>query len=339
MVSMRDIANACCVSVATVSKALNDHSDIGEDTKARIREMAKQMGYLPNAMARALKTNRTYNIGVMFEDAEGSGLTYDYFSYMLDHFKRAVEEKGYDITFLNNRGNTRMSYLEHCRYRNFDGVFIPCTDFYDPQVLELVRSDIPVVTIDHVFDNCICVISDNLDGMKQLVEYAYNQGHRRIAYIHGVDCSVTRARVSSFYNTCARLGIEVPEEYVKEAPYRGIQGSMERTKKMLELRNPPTCIIYPDDLTSYGGMQAIKEMGLRVPEDVSIIGYDGTKIGQMTDPKLTTLHQDTKAMGEKAAEMLIDLIEHPKSTLIRNYTVPGSLIPGETVKKITKTFE
>ncbi|MCQ2540176.1 MAG: LacI family transcriptional regulator [Acetatifactor sp.] len=332
MVSMRDIANACGVSVATVSKALNDHSDIGEETKARIREKAKEMGYLPNAMARALKTNRTFNIGVMFEDAEGSGLTYDYFSYMLDHFKRTVESKGYDITFLNNKSNSRMSYLEHCRYRNFDGVFIPCTDFYDPQVLELVRSDIPVVTIDHVFDNCICVISDNLEGMKELVEYAYACGHRKIAYIHGPDCSVTRARVSSFYNTCAILGMEVPEEYVKEAPYRGIEGSKECTAELLKLNTPPTCIIYPDDRACFGGMSAIKEMGLKVPDDISVIGYDGAMIGQVTDPKLTTLHQDTKTMGEIAGEMLVELIEHPKTTLIRNHIVPGTLIKGESVK-------
>ena len=338
MVSMKDIAQACGVSVATVSKALNDHSDIGEETKARIRETAKQMGYLPNAMARALKTNRTYNIGVMFEDAEGSGLTYDYFSYMLSHFKRQVEYKGYDITFLNSRSNGRMSCLEHCRYRNFDGIFIPCTDFYDPQVLELVRSNIPVVTIDHVFDNCICVISDNVDGMRQLVEYAYECGHRRIAYIHGLDCSVTRARVSSFYYTCQKLGITVPGEYVVETPYRDVQKAMERTKEMLSRKNPPTCIIYPDDLTCYAGISAIREMGMKVPEDVSVMGYDGTMIGQMTEPKLTTLFQDTVALGEKAAEALVELIEHPKTTLIQNYVIPGQLLPGGSVKKITKTI-
>ena len=101
MASMKDIAAACGVSVATVSKALNDHSDIGEETKVRIRDVARSMGYSPNAMARALKTNRTYNIGVLFMDEAQSGLTHDYFSHVLDNFKRTVEEKGYDITFLN----------------------------------------------------------------------------------------------------------------------------------------------------------------------------------------------------------------------------------------------
>ena len=104
MVSMKDISVACGVSVATVSKALNGHGDIGEETKLHIQKVAKEMGYFPNSMARALKTNRTHNIGVLFVDESRSGLTHDYFSHVLDHFKRTVEDKGYDITFIN-KGN------------------------------------------------------------------------------------------------------------------------------------------------------------------------------------------------------------------------------------------
>ena len=336
MVSMKDISVACGVSVATVSKALNNHSDIGEATKERVQKMAKEMGYFPNSMARALKTKRTYNIGVLFEDDEGSGLTYDYFSYMLDYFKKTVEQKGYDITFLNSKCNNRMSFLEHCQYRNFDGVFIACTDFYDPQVIQLVHSDIPVVTIDHVFDNCISIVSDNVDGMRQLVEYAYECGHRKIAYIHGPDCSVTRSRLSSFYYTCEKLNINVPDEYICEASYRGDIEAKMQTEKLLELAEPPTCILYPDDLTSYGGISAIRERNLSVPEDISIIGYDGTRSCQMGTPPLTTLHQDTKSLGEQAGKMLLSLIEHPKTTIIRNIIVKGNILKGGTVRKINE---
>ena len=336
MVSMKDISVACGVSVATVSKALNNHSDIGEATRERVQKMAKEMGYFPNSMARALKTKRTYNIGVLFEDADGSGLTYDYFSYMLDYFKKTVEQKGYDITFLNSKCNNRMSFLEHCQYRNFDGVFIACTDFYDPQVIELVHSDIPVVTIDHVFDNCISIVSDNVDGMRQLVEYAYECGHRKIAYIHGPDCSVTRSRLSSFYYNCEKLNINVPDEYICEASYRGDIEAKMQTEKLLELAEPPTCILYPDDLTSYGGISAIRERNLSVPEDISIIGYDGTRSCQMGTPPLTTLHQDTKSLGEQAGKMLLSLIEHPKTTIIRNIIVKGSILKGGTVRKINE---
>jgi len=336
MVSMKDIAAACGVSVATVSKALNDHSDIGEETKQHIKEVARDMGYSPNSLARALKTNRTYNFGVLFVDEAQSGLTHDYFSQVLDSFKRTVEEKGYDITFINNKGRNHLSYLEHCRYRGFDGVMIACVDFYDPQVMELVRSNLPLVTIDHVFNSRISVMSDNVGGMQQLLEYVYSQGHRRIAYIHGADSAVTRERLASFYHTAEKLGLEVPDEYIKEAPYRDSWGTGERTKELLKLKVPPTCILYPDDFASLGGLNAIAELGLRVPEDISVAGYDGIRISRHLSPKLTTLKQDTKSIGSKAGEKLISLIEHPKSTLIEQIVIKGGVYAGGTVGQILK---
>lgn len=334
MVSMKDIAAACGVSVATVSKALNDHSDIGEETKQHIKETARTMGYSPNALARALKTNRTYNIGVLFVDEAQSGLTHDYFSQVLDSFKRTVEERGYDITFIN-KGRNHVSYLEHCRYRGFDGVMIACVDFYDPQVVELVRSNIPLVTIDHVFNNRISVISDNVGGMQQLLEYAYSKGHRKIAFIHGADSAVTRERLSSFYHTAEKLGLNIPDEYIKEAPYRDSFGTGERTRELLSLPNPPSCIFYPDDFASLGGLNAIADMGLRVPEDVSVAGYDGIRISRHLSPKLTTLKQDTKSIGMKAGERLVSLMEHPKSTIIEQIVIKGEVYEGETIRSIT----
>ena len=336
MVSMKDISIACGVSVATVSKALNDHSDIGEETKERIRQVAKEMGYFPNASAKALKTNRTNNIGVLFVDEAQSGLTHDYFAYVLDSFKRTAEEQGYDITFINcckSRAN-RMSYLEHARYRGFDGVVIACIDFYDPEVMELVRSDIPVVTIDHLFNNRIAIISDNVKGMKDLLTYIYEQGHRKIAYIHGADSAVTQSRLASFYKTAEELGITIPDEYIKEAAYRSTKESFDRTQELLDLKEPPTCILYPDDFASFGGINAIKERGMKIPEDISVAGYDGIRIGRHLEPQLTTLKQDTEQIGAKAAECLINLIENPKTTLIQQKIVTGEVFEGKTVGKI-----
>ena len=113
MPSLKDLAKECGVSVATVSKALNDQPDIAPATRERIRAAARRMGYLPNAAARALKTNRTYNLGVLFVDEKQSGLTHEYFSAVLDSFKVEAEKRGYDITFINhNISGKSMSYLE-----------------------------------------------------------------------------------------------------------------------------------------------------------------------------------------------------------------------------------
>ena len=185
MSSLKDLARECGVSVATVSKALNGQSDISAATRDRVREAARRMGYVPNMAARAMKTNRTYNLGVLFVDERQSGLAHEYFSAVLDSFKVQVEKLGYDITFVNrNLGGRTMTYLEHCHYRGVDGAVIACVDFNDPQVVELVNSDVPVVTIDHVFNNRMAVLSDNVNGLSALVRYAYANGQHRIACIH-----------------------------------------------------------------------------------------------------------------------------------------------------------
>lgn len=336
MASMKDISRECGVSIATVSKALNNHKDIGEETKEHIRRVAKEMGYFPNSSARALKTNRTYNIGVLFADEALSGLTHDYFANVLDSFKRTVEGRGYDITFLNaskNRKN-RMTYLEHCRYRGYDGVVIACTDFTDPEVIELVRSNIPIVTIDYVFCNKSVIVSDNVSGMRDLVKYVYEQGHRKIAYIHGVDSAVTQSRLSSFYKTAEELGLDIPDEYVKEAAYRDTQGAGERTKELLELGNPPTCILYPDDFSSFGGINVIREKGLRIPEDISIAGYDGISMSRHIEPQLTTLIQNTEKIGAEAGRKLLSQIENPKATIVEQVLIGGTVCTGKTVGRI-----
>lgn len=336
MVSMKDISAVCGVSIATVSKALNNHKDIGEETKEHIRQVAKEMGYSPNAAAKILKTNRAYSLGVLFVDDGQSGLTHDYFAHVLDSFKRTAEERGYDITFINSckTRSQRMSYLEHSRYRRFDGVVIACVDFEDPEVEELVRSNIPVVTIDHLFNNRSTILSDNVKGISDLVHYIFEMGHRKIAYIHGADSAVTQSRLSSFYRTCEELGIDIPTEYVREAPYRNTKGTYTETIKLLDLKNPPTCILYPDDFSCFGGINAIHERGLRIPDDVSVAGYDGIRIARHYRPQLTTIIQDTKRLGQEAAMKLIDLIENPKTTLTEQIVVTGEVFCGESVAKI-----
>ena len=161
MVSMKDIAKQCNVSVASVSKALNGYSDISEETRQLILKTASEMGYLPNSSARALKTRRSYNLGVLFVDEAMSGLTHDYFNHVLESFKRTAESRGYDITFTSgNLSGQHLSYYEHCRYRGVDGVVIACINFFTEEVQRLVQSEIPVVTIDHVFDGRIAVVSN-----------------------------------------------------------------------------------------------------------------------------------------------------------------------------------
>lgn len=333
MVSMKDIARACGVSVATVSKALNGQPDIGEETRTRVCEAAQKMGYMTNSAARALKTNRTYHIGVLFVDERQSGLAHEYFSTMLESFKAEAEAHGYDITFINhNVGGKPTSYLQHCRYRGVDGVVIACVDFTDPRVRELAESDLPLVTVDHVFNNRLAVVSDNVQGMETLVRYAYGKGHRKIAFLHGEKTSVTQNRLVGFFRACEELGLEIPEEYVRESAFHNPDRCAQDTLALMNLPERPTCILFPDDYSYVGGMNALRQMGIRVPEDVSVMGYDGIHLARVIG--LTTYWQDNREIGRIAAERLVSLIEHPKTTLVDRIMVSGRLLEGTTVKEL-----
>ena len=335
MPSLKDLAKECGVSVATVSKALNDQPDISPATRERVRAAAHRMGYLPNAAARSLKTNRTYNLGVLFVDERQSGLTHEYFSAVLDSFKVEAEKHGYDITFINHNISGRsMSYLEHCRYRNVDGVVIACVNFYDPQVVELVNSEVPVVTIDHVFNNRMAILSDNVSGLKALVRQAWACGHRRIAFIHGEKTAVTENRVAGFYQACEELGLKIPEAYVREGIYHDADRCAAETKALLEFPQPPTCIIFPDDFSALGGYNAISEAGLSIPEDISVMGYDGIYLSRVVKPQLVTYRQNTTALGRTAADKLIEFIEHPRVTLPEQIRVSGKLLDGGSVRSL-----
>lgn len=334
MVTIKMIAKVCGFSVATVSKALNGAPDVSDETRQRIRECAAELGYLPNTAARMLKTSRSYNIGVLFEDSANRGLTHAFFSRILNAFKHRCEDLGYDLTFISERmGGREVSYVEHARSRNCDGVIIASVDYRDEGVQDLINSGIPIVTIDYEAWNCGSVCSDNVGGVSQLVRYVYDLGHRKIAFIHGDDTAVTALRVAAFCRTCKELGLALPEEYLVPSLYTNPEMCATATRKLLELPDPPTCIFYPDDIAFIGGRNEAERMGLSIPDSFSAVGFDGVDVVQMMRPQLTTMRQDAETMGIRAAEELVRAIEEGRSYLPGRILIPCQLVEGKTVGK------
>lgn len=336
MATIRDLSLKCGVSVSTVSKALNGYQDISEETRAMVLRYAGEMGYFPNANARALKMKKTCNIGVLYMDSSNQSLRNEYFAHILASFKEKVAKRGYDITFIeHNIGNRKMTYLEHCRQRNFDGICIVCVQqFNEPELVELVDSDIPVVSIDHVFNGSISVLSDNMNGMTELVQYIVDQGHRKIAYIHGTKSSVTHNRLVSFYHVMSRNNIQVEQEFVVEGEYRSVCKTERLVEQLLDGEKVPTCIIAPDDYSALGVLNVAKRRGLRVPEDLSVAGFDGIPFTKVLEPKLTTVRQNVEKIGAEAAKQLINLIESPLTTSLESICLQTQLIKGGTVKRL-----
>ncbi|VEU81107.1 LacI family DNA-binding transcriptional regulator [Haploplasma axanthum] len=335
MIRIKDIAKACGVSVSTVSKALNRSHEISGDTTRKIVEKANKMGYIANSSARSLKTKRSQNLGLIFVDNSDSGLGHEYFSIILNGIKMEAERQGYDLTFISNKiGSSKNSYLNHARYRGCDGVIIVSADFQDPKIMALVNSDMPTVTIDYQFHNKTAIMSDNKKGLEEIVKHVYEMGHRRIAFIHGEDTDVTRQRLASFYKACEELDINVPIEYIRSAEYHIPKYSGIATRELLEMENRPTCIIYPDDYSYMGGLTEIEKHGFKIPEDISVVGYDGIYLSRILRPKLTTYVQDSVQIGLMAANKLIEMIMHPKTYLSEQITINGYLQKGQTVKRI-----
>jgi len=331
-VTIKELSAACGLSISTVSKALNDYPDVSAETRELVRAAAAKLGYRPSAIARGLKIGRTFNLGVLYSDDSASGFTHNYFAPVLESFKNEAERRGYDITFITHRTDrNNMTYLQHCLYRNVDGVCIVNCHFDDPEVAELIAGPLPVVTIDHMFHNRSCVESENRQGMTDLTRYILEKGHTRIAYICGEENAVTNIRRTSFLRTMQEAGLNVPEEYLIHSRYHHPAAAREATQQLIALENRPTCIIMADDYSALGGMEAIRNAGLRIPQDISVAGYDGVAILQMCRPQLTTVQQDTLRIGQAAARKLVHLIEQPHTTFQEIISIPSRLIPGETV--------
>lgn len=335
MVTLKDIARECKVSFSTVSKALKGSSEISAETIKTIQEKAAQMGYHPNLAARTLRTNRTFDIGVVFEDKTGAGLQHQYFAKILSGFQKVAQEKNYDITFTSQSNDKPFDYYNHMKGRNFDGVAILSADFDKPGIQTLVQSEIPTVTLDYFYDNNhTSIMSDNKKGMTELVNFIIENGHKKIAMIHGENTLVTQERINVFRSICKNNGIETPDEYFAEALYHEPITSGEATNVLLNLKDPPTCIIYPDDYSALGGIREINSRHLTVGKDISIVGYDGIMLTSMMFPPLTTYEQDGEEIGIRMAEALISNIESGSDYKSTQIMVNGRLLKGGTVAKI-----
>jgi len=336
MTTLKEIAARCGCSVATVSKALNGMPDIGAETAQKIRDIANEMGYVPNAAARTLKTSRSHTIGIMlFLHGENVWL-HDHFARVAAGIHEELEAAGYDATPVTcTDEHLTGHYLEYCRHRGYDGVVVMSGTFQQEGLQELIDSSIPLVTIDYAFPHHSAILNDHAQGMRDLVLHVYAKGHRRIAYVYGQLGAVANVRLEGFGKACAELGLNIPPEYIRPATYRDLEASAQATRELMALTEPPTCILYPDDYACVGGMNALMDMGLRIPEDISVAGYDGIPLSQLLRPKLTTVLQDGRAQGRSAGSELLRAIRTPGGFMPRHIVLPCTLIEGGSIKDIS----
>lgn len=329
MVTIKMIAQRCGLSTAAVSRALNHLPGVSSENAERIRQIAKEMGYYPNVAARTLKTNRTRSIGVLYRNLFG----HEFFSLVLEGIHQETIRQGYELVFLNNFSG--LPYIDYARQRQCAGVIIVQSLFDHESVMTLVESDLPTVSIEDVYPGISTITSDNIGAMEEIIHYLHDElGHNRIAFIHGERCQVTTERIAGFYRGCRDCGITVPQEYLRPANFRTPYVSGDVTRELLSLPKPPTCIIYPDDISCFGGITEIERQRLRVPEDVSVFGFDGVALSRAVRPQLTTYVQEAVQMGVCAAQELISAIEDSRCYVPRTISIKGKLQQGGTVRSL-----
>ncbi len=335
MITVYDIAKYCGVSPSTVSKVMNNYSSIPLETKNKILKAMKELDYVPNAGARTLSKGKSFNVGVLtYFGTNISPFKHSLFSDILDSFQSEMNKKNYDLLFIskNVRGKDA-SFLKNCLFRRVDGVLL-FGDIKNNELQEVLNSDIPSISFDYLGNNSSSVSSNNAEMTIKLVDYLVSLGHKKIAFVGGdTENDVSNIRFEAYKKALIKNKIKVDDNLIIVSRYYETDNIEKTIKNLLELKDKPTAIMFPDDYTAIAAIKILSKFGLSCPDDISITGFDGINVGQMISPSLTTIKQDVKKIGQELAKELLKMLTN--NTLEKKHIiVEGQLIEGESVKKI-----
>lgn len=324
--TIRDVAERAGVSIATVSRVLNDRADVSLQTRERVREVAREVGYSADPAARALASQRTRLVAVVVGDNAGHrDLSLVFFGKVLASISRRLSHSDYEALLLqpDDLG------LQH----RFDAAILIGVDDDDPLVADLAARGIPLVGVDVrcKVGRTAFVGSDHADGVRLALAHLYALGHRRIAHVAGAANTVAGGdRIAAFRREAGRLGLVLPDEYVREADFSSASGYRE-TCALLALAERPTAIVAASDLMALAALQAIRDVGLQPAHDVAIVGFDDLEAAALAHPPLTTIRQDRQELGTVAAELAIELIEDAEAA------PPATVLPVELVVRASSS--
>lgn len=341
MIKISDIAKRANVSITTVSRAINDYPDIKPKTKERVLSIAKEMGYFPNANAKGLKTKNNWLVGILFTESLNIGLEHPLYGGVIESFKSAMSKLGYDTIFITSSiGKKKTSYLNHCIYRNVSGVFVCTYTGLDSMLKELLESDIKCVTTDVEYSqNVPIILSDNISGMALSYDYLYDMGHRNIAFLSGpLNTLSGRERLIGYQTALTKKGQVFRPHYIAYANDYDFNSGVEAANMLLNRcsGDMPTALMVGGDMLAIGAMTALEARGLRIPDDISVIGFDDIEMAKYIRPGLTTVRQDRKLLGKEIANTLVSYINGepvPPRTLIPvSITARGTCAPPRSDK-------
>lgn len=322
-VRMKDIALELGVSVVTVSKALRNHDDISEETRARVLQRIRELNYRPNLAARALVTGRSNIIGFVVP-----GLLHSFFAEVAQGMTSVLRKKGFGLVIASSDEDGELEHdeIDQLLARRVDAVIVASTQ-RGSHVFETIEDQqVPYVLIDRRIDD----LDANFVGVDDEVvgqigtEHLIQCGHRRIAYIGGRNVSTAEGRLRGYQKALAAHGLPERPEYIRTLSETGDAGEDESGMTMSDLLNldePPTALYTSNDPIGMGAMKAALDSGKRVPEDIAICGTGNIRYASYLRVPLTSVDQGSQAIGERAARLALALIESktpmkPKSILV-----------------------
>jgi LacI family transcriptional regulator len=332
--NIKDIAKIAGVSVSTVSKIINNYSDISEDTKTRVQQIIKETGYTPSNSAKTLATKSSNLIGVIFAGMLNVDFTHPFFIEVLNSFKKQMGLLGYDLIFFSNEkfqsGDTN-DYLARCLHFNVDGCLLITGQELETSISELDNSSIPCIGVDLKLsgDNSGYIMSDNFKLSTKVVEHFYLLGYRELGYIgSSSESEISNIRESGFRKALEDLGLPINENWFLNGSNFFEASGYETMRRMISNGNLPRAIFAASDQLAIGAMRALKESAITVPGTVAMIGCDDIEACNYTTPLLTTIKQNKDKIGRLAALMLYDLINNQSGT--SSFSVEPELIIRES---------
>ncbi len=324
--SIRDVAQRAGVSIATVSRAVNRIPTVNAELARRVWEAIDEVGYLPNTQARALVSGRSKMLGLIVSE-----ITNPFFPELVQEFENLAVAQGYEVLIgsTNYDPARTESLMRRLLQRNVDGVAVMTFGVEEDLVQQLVEREFPLVFVDAgpVLPNIHILKVDYGEGIRQGVQHLAALGHRSIAFISGPLSQRSPAiRRDAFLKSMAELGLIVPREHIIEGDHT-MEGGMDAIEKLLLLHQLPTAIMCSNDMTAIGVLHGLYRTTHRVPDDISVVGFDDIHLAQFMLPPLTTVQMSCKDLARAAVEALRAGIErdHPKAAQ-KEWKIPTRLV-------------
>jgi LacI family transcriptional regulator len=339
MTTIKDVARACGVSTATVSYVLNGKRVLLPDTREKVLRAVREMNYHPNAVARGLSHKRMNTLGILFGTVNtGSVVSHGYGSSILQGMLTAASRAGYNVTFYTEAWKTADRSAGAYRDRRTDGIVVVAPAMDSDIVPGLARLEVPMVAISYPAEEygVSTVDTDNRLGTRLVVEHLRALGHKRIAHLTGPPNMLSATvRRDAFRAVVAESGAIVPNEYIDGPDSFDTEEAYAQTRRLLALPEPPTAIFAANDSAALGAVAAARDLGIAVPIRLSIVGVDDTHEAASASPPLSSVRQPLTAIGDKAAQLLIERLAEPQTKAQTHLLAPELIERSSTAPPVT----